>query len=180
MGGIGTSICQRLHKDGYTVVAGCGPNSPRRVKWLEEQKALGYDFIASEGNVGDWESTKNAFDKVKAEVGEVDILVNNAGITRDVMFQKMTKEDWTRGNRYQPDQSVQRDEAGDRRHGRARLGPHHQHFVGERSKGPVRPDQLLRGQGRHSRLHDGAGAGSGEQGRDGQHHVARATSGRRW
>jgi acetoacetyl-CoA reductase len=95
MGGIGTSICQRLHKDGFTVVAGCGPNSPRRVKWLEEQKALGYDFIASEGNVGDWESSKNAFDKVKAEVGEVDILVNNAGITRDVVFRKMTHEDWT-------------------------------------------------------------------------------------
>src|SRR5580698_7615132 len=95
MGGIGTSICQRLHKEGYTVVAGCGPNSPRRVKWLEEQKALGYDFIASEGNVGDWESTKNAFDKVKAEVGEIDILVNNAGITRDVVFRKMTHEDWT-------------------------------------------------------------------------------------
>jgi acetoacetyl-CoA reductase len=95
MGGIGTSICQRLHKDGYTVVAGCGPNSPRRVKWLEEQKALGYDVIASEGNVGDWESTKLAFDKVKAEVGEVDILVNNAGITRDVVFRKMTHEDWT-------------------------------------------------------------------------------------
>ena len=52
-------------------------------------------FIASEGNVGDWESTKNAFDKVKAEVGEVDILVNNAGITRDVVFRKMTHEDWT-------------------------------------------------------------------------------------
>ncbi|HYS65613.1 MAG TPA: SDR family NAD(P)-dependent oxidoreductase, partial [Paraburkholderia sp.] len=60
MGGIGTSICQRLHKEGFKVVAGCGPNSPRRVKWLEEQKALGYDFIASEGNVGDWESTKAA------------------------------------------------------------------------------------------------------------------------
>src|SRR6202051_239673 len=95
MGGIGTSICQRLHKDGYTVVAGCGPNSPRRVKWLEEQKALGYDFIAPEGTVGAGERTKNAFDKVKAEVGEVDILVNNAGIPRDVVFRKMTHEDWT-------------------------------------------------------------------------------------
>ncbi len=51
-------------------------------------------FIASEGNVGDWESTKLAFDKVKAEVGEVDVLVNNAGITRDVVFRKMTHEDW--------------------------------------------------------------------------------------
>jgi acetoacetyl-CoA reductase len=95
MGGIGTSICQRLHKQGFKVVAGCGPNSPRRAKWIEEQKALGYDFVASEGNVGDWDSTKEAFDKVKSEVGEVDVLVNNAGITRDVVFRKMTREDWT-------------------------------------------------------------------------------------
>jgi acetoacetyl-CoA reductase len=56
---------------------------------------LGFDFVASEGNVGDWDSTKLAFDKVKAEVGEVDILVNNAGITRDIVFRKMTHEDWT-------------------------------------------------------------------------------------
>jgi acetoacetyl-CoA reductase len=95
MGGIGTGICQRLVKQGFTVVAGCGPNSPRRTKWLEDQKALGFDFIASEGNVGDWDSTRQAFDKVKAEVGEIDVLVNNAGITRDVVFRKMTREDWT-------------------------------------------------------------------------------------
>jgi acetoacetyl-CoA reductase len=95
MGGIGTGICQRLAKQGFTVVAGCGPNSPRRAKWLEDQKALGFDFVASEGNVGDWDSTRQAFDKVKADVGEIDVLVNNAGITRDVVFRKMTREDWT-------------------------------------------------------------------------------------
>lgn len=94
MGGIGTSICQRLAKDGFTVVAGCGPNSPRKDRWLAEQKALGFDFIASEGNVSDWDSTKAAFDKVKAEVGEIDVLVNNAGITKDGVFRKMSVEDW--------------------------------------------------------------------------------------
>jgi acetoacetyl-CoA reductase len=94
MGGIGTSICQRLAKDGFTVVAGCGPNSPRKDKWLAEQKALGYDFIASEGNVADWDSTAAAFAKVKAEVGEVDVLINNAGITKDGVFRKMTPADW--------------------------------------------------------------------------------------
>ncbi|NDH56061.1 MAG: acetoacetyl-CoA reductase, partial [Burkholderiaceae bacterium] len=57
-------------------------------------KALGYEFIASEGNVSDWESTKAAFEKVRAEVGRVDVLVNNAGITRDSVFRKMTPEDW--------------------------------------------------------------------------------------
>ncbi|NBP20092.1 MAG: SDR family NAD(P)-dependent oxidoreductase, partial [Burkholderiaceae bacterium] len=94
MGGIGTAICQRLSKGGFKVIAGCGPNSPRKDRWIGEQKALGYDFIASEGNVSDWESTKAAFEKVKAEVGRVDVLVNNAGITRDSVFRKMTPEDW--------------------------------------------------------------------------------------
>ena len=51
MGGIGTAISQRLHKDGFTVVVGCGPNSPRRETWLADQAELGYSFIASEGNV---------------------------------------------------------------------------------------------------------------------------------
>jgi len=94
MGGIGTSICQKLHQDGCLVIAGCGPNSPRKDRWLSEQKALGYDFHASEGNVGDWTSTVAAFNKVRAEIGTVDILVNNAGITRDTVFRKMTPEDW--------------------------------------------------------------------------------------
>ncbi len=94
MGGIGTSICQRLAQDGFTVVAGCGPNSPRKDRWLAEQKELGFDFIASEGNVSDWESTKAAFDKVKAEVGEISVLVNNAGITKDGQFRKMSIDDW--------------------------------------------------------------------------------------
>lgn len=93
MGGIGTAICQRLHKDGFTVVAGCGPSRDFD-KWLGEQKALGYTFHASVGNVGDWDSTVAAFDKVKAEQGPVDVLVNNAGITRDGQFRKMSKADW--------------------------------------------------------------------------------------
>ncbi|TXI95838.1 MAG: 3-ketoacyl-ACP reductase [Burkholderiaceae bacterium] len=94
MGGIGTSICKRLCKDGFTVVAGCGPNSPRKDKWLADMRAEGYDVHASEGNVSDWESTRAAFEKVRAEIGEVDVLVNNAGITRDGQFRKMSKADW--------------------------------------------------------------------------------------
>jgi len=94
MGGIGTSICKRLCKDGFTVVAGCGPNSPRKDKWLADMRAEGYDVHASEGNVSDWESTRAAFEKVRTEIGEVDVLVNNAGITRDGQFRKMSKADW--------------------------------------------------------------------------------------
>ena len=95
MGGIGTSICKRLCNDGYTVVAGCGPKSPRKDKWVADMRAQGFDIHCSEGNVSDWDSTKAAFDKVKSEIGDVDILINNAGITRDGQFRKMTREQWT-------------------------------------------------------------------------------------
>ncbi len=93
MGGIGTAICQRLAKAGFKVIAGCGPSRDFN-KWLGEQKALGYDFYASVGNVADWSSTEAAFTKAVAEHGPIDVLVNNAGITRDRMFLKMTREDW--------------------------------------------------------------------------------------
>jgi acetoacetyl-CoA reductase len=93
MGGIGTSICQRLHKDGFTVIAGCGPSRDYN-KWLGEQKALGFTFHASVGNVSDWDSTVDAFKKAKADHGPIDVLVNNAGITRDGSFRKMSKADW--------------------------------------------------------------------------------------
>ena len=93
MGGIGTAICQRLHKEGFKVIAGCGPTRDF-TKWLDEQKALGFTFYASVGNVGDWNSTVEAFTKTKAEHGTIDVLVNNAGITKDRMFLKMSREDW--------------------------------------------------------------------------------------
>lgn len=94
MGGIGTPICKRLCQDGFRVIAGCGPNSARKDTWLAEMRAQGFEVYASEGNVSDWESTKAAFDKVKAEHGTISVLVNNAGITRDGLFRKMSLDDW--------------------------------------------------------------------------------------
>jgi acetoacetyl-CoA reductase len=95
MGGIGTAICKRLCEQGFKVIAGCGPNSPRKERWLGEMRAAGYDVFASEGNVADWDSTVAAFEKVRAEHGNVSVLVNNAGITRDGTFVKMSRDDWS-------------------------------------------------------------------------------------
>jgi len=93
MGGIGTAICRKFHDMDYLVIAGCGPTRDF-ARWLGEQKAEGYSFHASVGNVSDWDSTKAAFDKVRADFGAPDILVNNAGITRDGVFRKMSLDDW--------------------------------------------------------------------------------------
>jgi len=93
MGGIGTAICQRLHSDGFNVIAGCGPTRDFK-KWLDEQKALGFTFHASVGNVADWDSTVEAFTKAKSDHGPIDVLVNNAGITKDTLLMRMEDSDW--------------------------------------------------------------------------------------
>jgi len=93
MGGIGTSICRKLHDAGHKVIAGCGPTRDAQ-KWLDEQKKDGYTFYASVGNVSSWDSTVEAFAKVRSEHGNPDILINNAGITRDGVFTKMTRAQW--------------------------------------------------------------------------------------
>ena len=94
MGGIGTTICRKLHDSGHKVIAGCGPNRDYKL-WLDKQKIDGYEFYPSVGNVSDWNSTKEAFEEVVETHGFPLILVNNAGITRDSVFLKMNIEQWT-------------------------------------------------------------------------------------
>ena len=94
MGGIGTAICRKLCENGHVVIAGCGPGSPRKDRWIADMRAAGHDVHASEGNVSNWQSTQAALHKVKEEFGPVDVLVNNAGITRDGTFRRMSYEDW--------------------------------------------------------------------------------------
>jgi acetoacetyl-CoA reductase len=95
MGNLGTAVCQRLARDGFTVVAGCGPNSPLKDAWLAQQKELGFSFIASEGTVADWDSCQQAFEQIKKNVGPIDVLINNAGTARNVVFKDMQPNDWT-------------------------------------------------------------------------------------
>ena len=76
MGGIGTAICRRLAQEGHVVIAGAGPSRDTRT-WLDQQKAEGYTFHASVGNVADWDSTVTTFNQIKAEFGNPDIVVNN-------------------------------------------------------------------------------------------------------
>ncbi|WP_153062119.1 SDR family NAD(P)-dependent oxidoreductase, partial [Escherichia coli] len=93
MGGIGTAICQKLAKSGFKVIAGCGPSRDYQ-KWLDEQKAQGFTFYASVGNVADWDSTVEAFQKAIAEHGAIDVLVNNAGIQHVAPVQDFPVDKW--------------------------------------------------------------------------------------
>lgn len=94
MGGIGTVMCQRLYKDGFTVVAGCNAFGAVEEQWIKDQAAQGFEFHPMVCDISNWDDSVAAFAKVQAEIGPVDVLVNNAGITRDSVFRKMTPDQW--------------------------------------------------------------------------------------
>jgi len=85
----------------------------------------GFTVHASEGNVSDWDSTREAFDRVKADIGEVSILVNNCRYHPRRPVPQDEQGGLGCGDRYQPEFTVQCHQAGDRRHGDPRLGPDH-------------------------------------------------------
>jgi acetoacetyl-CoA reductase len=96
-GGIGTAICQHLHRMGHRVFAGYygGGNHDKAKAWQKEQRAFGYDIEIVFGNVRDYACCVDCVKAVETEAGPIDILVNNAGVTRDSMFRKMTPEQWS-------------------------------------------------------------------------------------
>ena len=106
------------------------------------------------------EEVKALADRVAADFGGADILVNNAGVIKDALFPFMKEEDWD----YVLDVDLkgafrvtQRPHPG---HAPQDLRPDHQHRLGQRDLGPRRPGQLLGGQGRADRVHEGAGPGA--------------------
>lgn len=95
-GGIGSAICQRLKRDGCSVIAGYygGGDHEKARQWQAQQEELGFDIDIAFGNAADFESARECLQQVVAKYGVVSILVNNAGITRDSSFKKMGKEQW--------------------------------------------------------------------------------------
>lgn len=99
-GGMGTAICERLYKDGYTVVANY-KDFTKAMKWREEAKKwredqfkMGFDLKIVEGDISSWKSAEKMMKQINDEIGQVDVLINNAGITRDTPLHKMTPQQW--------------------------------------------------------------------------------------
>jgi acetoacetyl-CoA reductase len=99
-GGIGTAICEKLYKDGYTVVANYRDFTKamrwreEAKKWREDQLKMGFDMKVVEGDISNFKSAEKMMKEITEEIGVVDVLVNNAGITRDTPLHKMTPQQW--------------------------------------------------------------------------------------
>ena len=97
---MGTAICERLYKDGFTVVANYR-NFTTAMKWRdmakqwrEDQLHMGVAARIVQGDVTNYQSAAIMIKKIEEEIGTVDVLVNNAGISRDAMLRKMTPQQW--------------------------------------------------------------------------------------
>ncbi|WP_187362589.1 acetoacetyl-CoA reductase [Massilia rubra] len=94
MGGLGTAICQRLHRAGFSVAATYSPHNSSPEGWLAAQRDEGFRFSAYKVDVGDFADSEWMVQKLLSEQGRLDVLVNNAGITRDRSLAKMQHDDW--------------------------------------------------------------------------------------
>ena len=93
--GIGYAIAKRFVDEGVKGLAVVDWNLEQAEKAAKELSALGKtQVIAVKCDVGSYEMVEEAFAHIESELGPVDLLVNNAGITRDVIFHKMTQQQW--------------------------------------------------------------------------------------
>ena len=87
--GIGEAICQRLKKQGHTVIANYGGNEAKAKAFTAATGIPSYRW-----DVGDHEACIHNCNDIAAEFGAIDIVINNAGITRDGVLHKMSFDDW--------------------------------------------------------------------------------------
>ncbi len=89
--GIGAAIIKRFVAENAAGVAIWEYDQALAEKCAAE---VGGNVIAIRCDVSNGEDVKAATAKTLEAFGRIDILVNNAGITRDVMFHKMTEQQW--------------------------------------------------------------------------------------
>jgi acetoacetyl-CoA reductase len=87
--GIGEAICQRLKRQGHTVIANYAGNEEKAKAFTAATGIPAYRW-----DVGDHEATLAGCAQVEADHGPIDIVINNAGITRDGTLHRMSFDDW--------------------------------------------------------------------------------------
>ncbi|MFI5370813.1 MAG: SDR family NAD(P)-dependent oxidoreductase [Candidatus Eisenbacteria bacterium] len=100
--GIGREIALALAREGAAVlvndagVAVDGAPSDERpaASVAAEITVAGGRALADTGSVASWDAAHVMVERTVAAFGRIDFVINNAGIVRDVIFHKMSEEDW--------------------------------------------------------------------------------------
>ncbi len=101
-GGIGRVIALMLAQQGAKVVVndlgtavnGEGRDESVAQRVVNEIRAQGGEAVANGDSVADWDGAHRIVQTAVDAFGRIDAVVNNAAILRDVIFHKMSKEDW--------------------------------------------------------------------------------------
>jgi acetoacetyl-CoA reductase len=88
--GIGAAISAALKEAGCRVIANYA-NNDGAARGFKADTGI----EVKKWDVASFEACGAAVRQIESDFGPVDILVNNAGITRDVMFHKMSLEQWS-------------------------------------------------------------------------------------
>jgi NAD(P)-dependent dehydrogenase (short-subunit alcohol dehydrogenase family) len=100
--GIGAAIAKLMAREGAQVVvndigaslAGEGGDQTPAQQVVEEIRTAGGEAVPNYDSVAEFASAAKIVQCAVDTFGRVDCVVNNAGILRDVIFHKMTEEDW--------------------------------------------------------------------------------------
>jgi len=93
--GIGKAIAIKLAQNGANVAIIYSSNSEAAKEVVDFiQEKMNVKAVAYQCDVSDFKQTKEVFETIIKEFGQVDILVNNAGITKDKLILTMKEEDF--------------------------------------------------------------------------------------
>mgnify|MGYP001604709036 FL=1 len=100
--GVGAEIAKLAAASGASVLvndlggaaAGGGADTAPAQRVVDEITAAGGIAAPSFHSIATWESAEEIIQDAIRAFGKIDAVVNNAGILRDVIFHKMTKDDW--------------------------------------------------------------------------------------
>ena len=92
--GIGLAIARELGSAGFRVIA-VARSEESASKAVDAVRADGGEAEAFGCDVGDADSVARVSETVLEKNECIDVLVNNAGITRDMLFIRMSDEDWS-------------------------------------------------------------------------------------
>jgi 3-oxoacyl-[acyl-carrier protein] reductase len=81
-GGIGAAVCERLARDGFTVVVNYGGNAAPAEALVARIEAAGGRAVTAQADIADAGQVARMFASAETAFGGVDVLVNNAGIMR--------------------------------------------------------------------------------------------------
>ena len=101
-GGVGEQIARLAATQGAKVLvndlggsqAGEGADMSAADRVVDDIRAEGGTAAPSYRSVAEWDSAHGVIQDALDAFGRIDAVVNNAGILRDVIFHKMTLEDW--------------------------------------------------------------------------------------